>query len=136
MPAAHGLRRGFGALKAEGAEGGERRRIVGDAGKDEIARGDAELWRVLEQPRVMPLDPSHVMGEVGGETVKPRIATEFGEAGKRRALEWKALRLLVGDHLQPMFDTTQECISEAQVIHRFRAHPFIGAELLKHVERA
>ena len=58
----------------------------------------------------MPLDPGHVMGEVGGESVEPRIAAEFGEARKRRALERKALRLLVGDHLQPMFDAAQERI--------------------------
>ena len=61
----------------------------------------------------MPLDLGQVMGEVGGETVEPRIAAELGEARKRLALEWKALRLLVSDHLQPMFDAAQERIGQS-----------------------
>ena len=58
----------------------------------------------------MPLDPRHVMGDVGGESAESGVTAEFCEARKRRALERKALRLLVGDHLQPMFDAPQERI--------------------------
>ena len=136
VPAANGLRCDFRTLKPKRAQGVDRLRIVGDAGEDEIARGDAELWRILEQPRVMPLDLGQVMGEVGGETLEPRVAAEFGEARKRLSLEWKALRLLVGDHLQPMFDAAQERIGLGQVVDRFGADPFVDAKLLQHVERA
>ncbi len=58
----------------------------------------------------MPLDPRHVMGDVGGESVKPGVTAEFCEAGERLLLEWQALRLLVSNHLQPMLDTAQERI--------------------------
>ena len=84
----------------------------------------------------MLLDLGQVMGEVCGESVEPRIAAEFGEARERRALERKALRLLVGDHLQAMFDAPQERIGLAQVVDRLRADPLIGAKPLEHVERA
>ena len=59
------------------------------------------------KPRIVPLDLRQVMGEVAGKTVEPRIAAELGEARQRLSLEWKALRLLVGDHLQPMLDATE-----------------------------
>ncbi len=136
VPAANRFRCDFRTLKPKRAQGGERLRIIGDAGEDKVARSDAEFWRVFEQPRVMPLDPGHVMDEVGGESVEPRVAAEFGEARKRRAFERKALRLLVSDHLQPMFDTAQERVGLGEVVNRFRADPFVGAELLKHFERA
>ena len=61
----------------------------------------------------MPLDLGQVMGEVGRKAIEPRIAAELGEAGQRLSLEWKALRLLVGDHLQPMFDAAQKRVGQA-----------------------
>ena len=61
----------------------------------------------------MLLDLGQVMGEVCGESVEPRVAAEFGEAGERGALERKPLGLLVGDHLQAMFDAAQERIGFA-----------------------
>ena len=126
MPAANGLRRRFRALKAERAERGEGRGIVGDAGEDEVAGGGAERRRVLEQPCVVLLDPGQVMGEIAGEALEPRIAAEFGEARKRCALERKALRLLVGDHLEAMFDAAQKDVSLGEVVDRFGAHPLVG----------
>ncbi len=70
------------------------------------------------------------------KAIEPGVAAEFGEARKRRALERKALRLLVGDHLQAMFDSPQERIGLAQVVDRLRADPLVGAKPLEHVERA
>ena len=113
VPAANGLRGGFRALKAKRAKSCQRRRIVGDASKNKIARGHAELWRVFEQPRVVPLDLGQVMGEVGHKAIEPRITAELGEVGQRLSLEWKALGLLIGDHLQSMFDAAEKRVSQA-----------------------
>ena len=76
------------------------------------------------------------MGEVSDKAIESPITTELGEARQRLSLEWKALRLLVGDHLQSMFDAAEKRISQAQVIDRFRADPLVGAQLLQHVEGA
>jgi hypothetical protein len=76
------------------------------------------------------------MGEVAGETLEPRVAAELGEARERFSLERKALGLLVGDHLQPMFDATQVCIGPSEIVDRFRADPFVGAESLQHLKGA
>ena len=66
------------------------------------------------------------MGEVPGETLEARIAAELGEAGERRPLERKPLRLLVVDHLQAVFDAAQEDIGLAQIVDSLGADPFVG----------
>ena len=77
-----------------------------------------------------------MVGEVLGEGLQPPVAAELGETRERRSLERQPLRLLVGDHLQPMLDTTQDHIGLAQVLDRFAVHPSFGAEFTQHVERA
>ena len=84
----------------------------------------------------MPLDLRQVMREIGGESVELRISAELGEARQRLSLEGKALRLLVGDHLQPMLDTAQIRIGGSEIVDRFPADPFVRAEDLQHVEGA
>ena len=123
MPAADRLGRRLRMLEAEAAERCERLGIVGDAGEDEAAGGGAERRRVLEQPRVMRLDLGQVEGQVAGEGLEPRVAAEPGEARKLGALERQALRLLVGDHLQPVLDRAEEEIGRGQVLHRLGRRP-------------
>src|ERR1700749_3741568 len=55
MPTANGLRCGFRVLKPKGAQSRERRGIISDAGEHEVAGRNAELRRILEQPRIVPL---------------------------------------------------------------------------------
>jgi hypothetical protein len=59
------------------------------------------------------LDLGQVMREILHKAVDPRITAELGEARQRLSLEWKALRLLIGDHLEPMFDTAEKRVSRA-----------------------
>ena len=61
----------------------------------------------------MPLDLGQVVGEVGHKAIEPRITAELGEVGQRLSLEWKALGLLIDDHLQPMFDAAEKRVSQA-----------------------
>ena len=136
MPAANRLRGGRRIVEPEALKGRQRLGIVGDAGEDEIAGRSAQRRRILEQPRIVALDPRQVAGQVLGEGFEPPIAAEFGEARERRALEGQALRLLVGDHLQPVLDAAQKEVGLAQVLLRLGAHPVVGAELAQHVERA
>ena len=84
----------------------------------------------------MTLDLGQAMSEILHKAIDPRIAAELGEARQRLSLEWKALRLLVGDHLQPMFDAAEKRVSRAEVVDRVRADPLVGAQLLQHVESA
>ena len=125
MPAADRLGGGLRPLEAEPAQGRQRLGIVDDAGEDEAARLDVELRRVLEQPRVMALDPLQMAGQLAGETLEPRVAAEFGEARQRRGLERQALRLLVGDHLQAMLEPAQEDVSGREVGDRLGGHPLL-----------
>ena len=71
-----------------------------------------------------------------GKAIEPRITAELGEPRQRLSLEWKTLRLLVRDHLQPMLDATKVGIGPGQIVDRFRADPLVGAQLLQHVEGA
>ena len=84
----------------------------------------------------MALDPRQVENQFPGEGLDPRIAAEFSEPRQLRRLERQALRLLVGDHLQPVLHAAQEDIGPAQVLDRFGGHPLVGMELAQHVERA
>src|SRR6476619_5155288 len=76
------------------------------------------------------------MGEVAGKTDEPRIAAKLGETCQRLSFEWKTLRLLVGDHLQPMLDATEISIGPGKIFDRFLVDPLVGAQLLQHVEGA
>ena len=123
-------------LKAEAAQGRQCFGIVGDAGEDEIAGGAAEGRGVLEQSRVVPLDARQMEGEVFREELEPRVAAELGETRELRPLERQPLRLLIGDHLQPVLDAAQEEVGAAQVLDRLGRHPLVLVELTQHVERA
>ena len=72
MPAADRLGGGLRPLEAEPAQGRQRLRVVDDAGEDEAARLDVELRRVLEQPRVMALDPLEMAGQLAARSVSSR----------------------------------------------------------------
>ena len=136
MPAANRFRGGRRIVEPEALKGRQRRRIVGDASEDEIAGRSAQCRRILEEPGIVAFDPRQVAGQVLREGFEPPIAAEFGEARERRALEGQALRLLVGDHLQPVLDAAQKEVGLAQVLLRPGADPVVGAELAQHVERA
>ena len=84
----------------------------------------------------MPLDPRQMQGQLPGEGFEPRVAAKLGEAREFGALERQALRLLVGDHLQPVLDAAQKDIGLAQVLDRLGGHPVVGVELAQHVEGA
>ena len=136
MPAADRLGGGLRPLEAEPAQGRQRLGVVDDAGEDEAARLDVELRRVLEQPRVVALDPLQMAGQLAGKAIEPRVAAELGEARQRRGLERQALRLFVGDHLQPVFEPAQEDVGGGEIGDRLGGNPLLGMELPEHVERA
>src|SRR5271166_5124587 len=136
MPAADRLSSNRRVLEAERTESGERLGIVGDAGENEIARGGAERGRVLEQTRIVALDGGQAADKVFLERLEAAESAKSGEAGKFSVLEGQALRLLVRDHLQPVLDAAKEKVGLAQLLLGLGGHPFVGAELTQHVERA
>src|SRR2546430_17719672 len=76
---------------------------------------------------------------VGHIAVKPgfvRVSAKICEASKRHLILRKALRLLIGDHLQPVLNFAQKEIGPAQVRHSLARDPAFLAELIEHVERA
>ena len=136
MPAANGLGRLFRAPEAEAAQRRQGLGIVDDAGEHQAARLGAERRRVLEQARVVPLDPAQMIGHRRRERLEPGVAAEGGEARQRVGLERQALGLLVVDHLQAMLDAAQERIGVGQIVDRLGADPMLDVQLPEHVERS
>src|SRR5208337_5586318 len=104
--------------------------------ENEIARGAAQRRRLLEQTRIVPLDARQMEGQLFDESLEPRIAAKLGEPRELGPLEGKPLRLLVGDHLQPVLDAAQEDIGSAQVLDGIGRHPLVLVKLAQHVEGA
>ncbi len=136
VPAADHLRRLFGVVEAETAQRLQGVGVVDDAGEDEIAAGVVELRRRLEQPRVVFFDPSQSQRERVDEGVERVEGEEVCETLERLRFDGQPLRLLVGDHLQAMFDAAQEHVGFGKLILRFARHPALGTQFAEHVERA
>ena len=68
----------------------------------------------LEQLAVMPLHDVEMAEQVLGEGGAAVIAEEAGEALHRLDIVGQRMGLLVGDHLQPVFDPPQELIGRGQ----------------------
>ena len=76
------------------------------------------------------------MRDIAAKTAFPRVTAKPGEAPKDFWILRQTLRLLVGDHLQPVFDFAQEEIGRAQVRDRLARDPAFPAEFIQHVEGA
>jgi hypothetical protein len=61
--------------------------------------------------------------KAGGKERRVGKAAETGEAGKSLGVRRQGLRLLVGDHLQPVLDGTQEAIGLVEVVPHLRLDP-------------
>ncbi len=96
----------------------DRSRVVLGAGEDEITRA-GERWRLLEQPRVMTLDTAQMAKQPVRESPRVGKAEERRKRVQRRSFRRQAVGLLVVDHLQAMFDATQEAICLGQLIGCF-----------------
>ena len=120
------------AAKAEASAGRQGRGIVDDAREDEIADAGVKPGRVLEQPRIVRLHlRAIVWSSRAANASTPRIAAELSEARQRLGLERQTLRLLVGDHLQAMFDAAEVCVGVGKLLDGFRADPFVGAQFAR-----
>ena len=123
-------------LETESPQGGERFWVVGDAGEHEIAGAAAKRWGVLEQARVVRLDPGEMEGQIPGEGLETPVSAKARETRQFHTLEGQALRLFIGDHLQPVLNLAQEEIGGGQVADRFRRDPLLGMQFTQHFERA
>src|SRR5947209_18941617 len=84
----------------------------------------------------MVLDPEQRRRQLGFESRIAGIATEAREPLKAVGIGRQSLRLLIGDHLQPMLESTQRNIGRGEVVDRLLRNPSFGLQGGQHVERA
>ena len=118
VPAPHDARGRRRILEAQRAERLQGAGIVVGAGEDEIATGSREAWRFLEQAGVVTLDAAQALQQVPFERAEVGIAQEDGQCAGIGFAFRHAVRLLVVDHLQAMFDPAQEAIGLDQLLGR------------------
>ena len=131
----HRLRHHDRFLEAEGCEVIEQARVFG-AGKivhRRQLRGAGGI--ALEQLFVMPLHDIEMAEQVLGEGRAAVVAEEAGKTLHGLAIVRQAVGLLVGDHLQPVFDPPQEFIRCGQLVTRGEGDPVARSQHLQGLER-
>ena len=126
MPASDGFDRLGGLRKAESAERFDRLGIDRLARKDQSAGRGCEARRMFEQSRVMLIDDAHLVKEIGFEPRVVDVAGEKSELRQRIVFDRQPLGLLVGDHLQAMFDASQQAIGSRELRGRHLVDPPVG----------
>ena len=99
----------------------DRFRIIDGAGENQVSDGRIEPWGMFEEKRVMFLDALEMTGEFRGKVRGLPIAAKAREAGELLGIGRQTLRLLVGDHLQPVLDVAQIEIGGGQIVAGFGA---------------
>ena len=136
MPAAHARQHLPGLREPHLLQRGEGGRIVPLAGKHHVDPSARELGAVLEQGRVVALHRLQAGDERSGEGCHVRVAAEPRKAGKPLWIVGHLVRLLVGDHLQPVLDAAQEDVGFGKILRHGRLDPAARGEPLQRVERA
>src|SRR5579871_818608 len=119
MPAAHRTGDMLCVTKSHRADRPKRLGIVFDAGEDETARRRAERRLLLEQRGIVALHPRQMYKQRFREALD---IVEPGKAGDlRKVLRYfrQRMRLLIVDHLKPMFEVAQEPVG----VDQLRARP-------------
>src|SRR5580704_7965561 len=128
MPAADRLGGERRFLEAQPQQCLKSFRIVASPGENKTARRRIEPRRMFKQPPIMMRDEPQAMRNIAAKAACPRIAAKSGEALEDILILWQTLRLLICDHLQPVFDFAQEKIGRAQVRDRLARDPAFLAE--------
>ena len=89
----------------------------------------------LEQLFVMPLHDIEMAEQVLGERRAAVVAEEAGKTLHGLGIVGQAVGLLVGDHLQPVFDPPQEFIGGGQLVARGEGDPVARRQHLQGLER-
>src|SRR5712691_2664428 len=83
----------------------------------------------------MRLHAAEMALEEGGEIVATAAAEKSREADKSIGILRQQMGLLIGDHLQPVFDLPQEYVSRRKIVARASVDPTAGGERLERRER-
>jgi hypothetical protein len=108
MPAADDAADVARSLETEALQGLQRVGIINIAGKDQIADASRKLGRRFKQCRVVALDLMQRRTEGFGKGGRIGKTQHAGNAFEPLIVFRQNMRLLVGDHLDGMFDAAQE----------------------------
>jgi hypothetical protein len=129
MPSANCFGGNFRFAKTESPQRLERLGIVGDAGEHQAAGVRVEAGSVLEQFGIMVFDAKQRLCQICFEGGIAGIAAEARKALEIFLIGRQTLRLLIGNHLQPMLETAQLNIGGGKILHRLPRDPALRLQL-------
>jgi len=118
--------------EAEAAQRLERLGIVLRAGEDEAAAFFREWRRRFEEARVVSLHGAKLRQQRLREFLPAVEIHEAGDVIEALIRRGQSMRLLVGDHLQPVFERPEEAIGLLQFVRRLGRDPLLARQLVEH----